>query len=292
MYYTTVGEGRDILFLHGWGCDGSVFLPVANRLSGYRSILPDLNGFGKTPPPPCAWDVRNYAEETAEMLRGMGVNKTLVVAHSFGARVALAGCPVPRRGYAACRARRIEAVQLSARMQGCGVQGQKVAEKTRFQGDFAQGQRRLRRLFAADASHLFERSQRKRAPAAEKSVLSRGDNKRQAGLRNDGAARQGAETQAKKLHSHPDGRGTFCLFCLSAVRRICRKMFCGGDKMIYALWCAAALCCLSAEYLRILQHSGYKPQRGYFRCFFTWHFAVTAAVAAYGLFCRLMILYL
>ena len=56
--------------------------------------------------------------------------------------------------------------------------------------------------------------------------------------------------------------------------------------MIYALWCAAALCCLSAEYLRILQHSGYKPQRGYFRCFFTWHFAVTAAVAAYGLFCR------
>lgn len=56
--------------------------------------------------------------------------------------------------------------------------------------------------------------------------------------------------------------------------------------MTYALWCAAALCCLSAEYLRILQHSGYKPQRGYFRCFFTWHFAVTAAVAAYGLFCR------
>ena len=90
MYYTTVREGRDILFLHGWGCDGSVFLPVANRLSGYRSILPDLNGFGKTPPPPCAWDVRNYAEATAEMLRGMGVNNTLVVAHSFGARVALA----------------------------------------------------------------------------------------------------------------------------------------------------------------------------------------------------------
>jgi len=49
----------------------------------------DFAGFGQSHPLSRAYSVGDYAEETAEFLLSLGIKKPLVVAHSFGGRVAV-----------------------------------------------------------------------------------------------------------------------------------------------------------------------------------------------------------
>ena len=50
--YKIVGDGINVVFLHGWGGNASAFLFVAERLKSFcRSIVVDFNGFGDTPEP-------------------------------------------------------------------------------------------------------------------------------------------------------------------------------------------------------------------------------------------------
>lgn len=87
------GEGRHVLlFLHGWGCNAATMqsLATGSIRAEYRCIFIDFPGFGKTPPPPQAWSVADYASFTAAALRQMAGDRPVsVVAHSFGARVLL-----------------------------------------------------------------------------------------------------------------------------------------------------------------------------------------------------------
>ena len=46
-----VGAGPAVLLLHGWGATKELMTPVAERLPGYRFIVPDVPGFGATAPP-------------------------------------------------------------------------------------------------------------------------------------------------------------------------------------------------------------------------------------------------
>lgn len=90
MYCETFGQGRPVLYLHGWGASGAIFKPVINLLPAYLNIAVDFAGFGNTPPPPKeGFTVLDYAEQTAELLRGKNIEKTVIVAHSFGCRVAV-----------------------------------------------------------------------------------------------------------------------------------------------------------------------------------------------------------
>jgi len=53
IYYEQYGEGKPVLFIHGWSMDhrlmSGCFEPVFNELRGYRRIYLDLPGMGKTP---------------------------------------------------------------------------------------------------------------------------------------------------------------------------------------------------------------------------------------------------
>lgn len=90
MYFVKQGDGQPVVYLHGWGCDGSVFLPIVNRLPNYANYLVDFNGFGRSDPPPeDGWTVADYAECVREFLLEQGLSAVTVVAHSFGCRVAL-----------------------------------------------------------------------------------------------------------------------------------------------------------------------------------------------------------
>ena len=75
--------------LHGWGASRELFAPVAAALPGWRSLIPDLPGFGGTPPPPQAWSVEDYARWVLALLDRCGIERTPVVGHSFGGRVAI-----------------------------------------------------------------------------------------------------------------------------------------------------------------------------------------------------------
>ncbi|MBI3582052.1 MAG: alpha/beta hydrolase [Nitrospinae bacterium] len=90
VYYERAGAGRPLLFLHGWGSSSQSFKPLFLRAAANRTaIAPDFPGFGLSAPPPHAWGTKEYAEMTKLFLDQIGVASTDVLAHSFGARVAL-----------------------------------------------------------------------------------------------------------------------------------------------------------------------------------------------------------
>jgi len=90
MYFVKTGNGKPIVFLHGWGCDGSIFLPIAQLLPDKKCYLLDFNGFGKSPKPrESGWSVENYARALEIFFKLHNIGKATIVAHSFGCRVAL-----------------------------------------------------------------------------------------------------------------------------------------------------------------------------------------------------------
>ena len=88
--YTLCGTGKEkVLLLHGWGCDGSLMKPVADRLQDqFQILIPDFPGHGKSGRPPEPWGVPEYAEHLRHLLKETGFFPCHVIAHSFGCRVA------------------------------------------------------------------------------------------------------------------------------------------------------------------------------------------------------------
>ena len=92
------GAGPALLLLHGWGATKELMQPVAQRLPGYRTLIPDLPGFGATPAPAQAWSAEDYAAWVLALLDRLGVERTHVVGHSNGGRIAIAlGAAHPAR---------------------------------------------------------------------------------------------------------------------------------------------------------------------------------------------------
>ena len=84
------GEGPPAVLLHGWGAEGASLQPlVAHLARRYRTITPDLPGFGSTALPPTDWGVDDYADWTAQLLAKLGVGRALFVGHSNGGRISI-----------------------------------------------------------------------------------------------------------------------------------------------------------------------------------------------------------
>ena len=89
--HACAGDGPAVLLLHGWGAHAGLMWPLAERLSkqGYRVYVPDLPGFGQTPPPPATWAVRDYVNFVLAYLDAVGMTRTHLIGHSFGGRLGL-----------------------------------------------------------------------------------------------------------------------------------------------------------------------------------------------------------
>lgn len=89
--YQRAGEGPAVLLLHGWG-DGMIrFEPFWDAwiARGNALIALDFPGHGESTKPPEAWSVTEFAAMTLAFLDDLGIERCDVVAHSFGARVAI-----------------------------------------------------------------------------------------------------------------------------------------------------------------------------------------------------------
>lgn len=83
-------EAPVVLLLHGWGCDSSIFSFIESDLSKDASVLAvDFPGHGKSGEPPEPWGVPEYAEQIALLLHKLSIDKVMIIAHSFGGRVAI-----------------------------------------------------------------------------------------------------------------------------------------------------------------------------------------------------------
>jgi len=91
VYYEQKGErGENVLLLHGWGCSTAHFAPIINDLSAdYRVTAIDFPAHGRTPAFPGPADVHDHALLTRDLIKALGIAPVNIIAHSFGARVAI-----------------------------------------------------------------------------------------------------------------------------------------------------------------------------------------------------------
>lgn len=93
MYYTKEGSGNAVLFLHGWGCEHTVWARQTDQLKKRFCVITlDFYGFGKSATPPSNANLTFYAEKVSDLLAFLKIKKVSIVAHSFGGRVAILLC--------------------------------------------------------------------------------------------------------------------------------------------------------------------------------------------------------
>ena len=84
------GEGKDLLFLHGYLACKETFAAQIDYFSRFfRVTAVDFLGFGQSAKLTSAFDVQDYADWLAEVIEALGLIKPHVIAHSFGCRVAV-----------------------------------------------------------------------------------------------------------------------------------------------------------------------------------------------------------
>ena len=87
--YTCKGEGETILFLHGWGQNKEMMLPLIEELQyKYKCVVIDLPGFGES----VFCGEKSLDEYVSNLRKFLEQNDLLpkhIVGHSFGGKVAL-----------------------------------------------------------------------------------------------------------------------------------------------------------------------------------------------------------
>ena len=89
-YEVSGAGGEDVLLLHGWGGSMQSWLPIVRDLGAHKRIVNlDFPGFGGSSEPNRPWSVTEYRDVVLALLDDMNIEKTEIIAHSFGGRVAL-----------------------------------------------------------------------------------------------------------------------------------------------------------------------------------------------------------
>jgi len=79
-------NGRSVVLLHGRNFPSSYWAPVIKMLNeaGYRVVVPDQIGFGKSSKPSSDLHFDDLARNTMALLDRLGIAKADIVAHSLG----------------------------------------------------------------------------------------------------------------------------------------------------------------------------------------------------------------
>ncbi len=78
-----------VVVLHGWGASSRAMDSVRRCLeSQWRTIVPDLPGFGASERPRDAWSSADYAAIVSAFIRQQGLDKVVLIGHSLGGKIA------------------------------------------------------------------------------------------------------------------------------------------------------------------------------------------------------------
>jgi YbgC/YbaW family acyl-CoA thioester hydrolase len=82
------GEGRAILFVHGYPLDRTLWAHPLAHLEGWQRIAPDLRGFGLSDAPDLGYSMATYADDLAALLDALNVDDVVLCGLSMGGYVA------------------------------------------------------------------------------------------------------------------------------------------------------------------------------------------------------------
>lgn len=79
-----------LVFLHGWTCDHTTMIPIAERFSqDHHWIALDLLGHGRSAKPQDDYEIETQARIAAHMVKDWAPSRPLLIGHSMGAQIAI-----------------------------------------------------------------------------------------------------------------------------------------------------------------------------------------------------------
>ena len=91
VFYKIIGDGGcQVVFLHGWGGSSDSFSFICPHLDfNYKALFIDFPPFGESGEPIEPFTIFDYSNIVEDIMTQNGFIKPLIVAHSFGGRVAI-----------------------------------------------------------------------------------------------------------------------------------------------------------------------------------------------------------
>ena len=90
--YEYIDNKKDntLVFLHGWGQNIQMMLPIANSFTKDNNVLViDLPGHGKTKEPSYAWELDKFVDMLHELFKSLKIKDPILVGHSFGGKLSI-----------------------------------------------------------------------------------------------------------------------------------------------------------------------------------------------------------
>jgi pimeloyl-ACP methyl ester carboxylesterase len=90
LYFDEKGSGVPIIFLHGFPFDHQIWDPLSPHLpDGFRYIMPDVRGFGKSVTGNSDYLMAEMAEDVIQLMDDEGIPSAILIGHSMGGYLAL-----------------------------------------------------------------------------------------------------------------------------------------------------------------------------------------------------------
>src|SRR5229473_3015400 len=91
LQYLTAGRGPAVFLLHGYAETSRMWRPLMPRLAEHFTVIaPDLPGIGGSDIPKDGLDMKGAAIRIHDLVKGLGIEKAVVVGHDIGLMVAYA----------------------------------------------------------------------------------------------------------------------------------------------------------------------------------------------------------
>ena len=80
----------NLVFLHGWGQNIEMMMPIAKPfIKKYNILLIDLPGFGLSDEPKTVWEIYDYADMVNSLVKELHMDNPILIGHSFGGKVSI-----------------------------------------------------------------------------------------------------------------------------------------------------------------------------------------------------------
>jgi YbgC/YbaW family acyl-CoA thioester hydrolase len=147
------GEGRAVLFIHGYPLDKRIWQDQVNNLRGWRRIAPDLRGMGSSDAPDLGYSMATYAADLSALLDALGVRQVVLCGLSMGGYIAFELLRSQRQ-------RVIGLVLIATRAEADSAEGRKARDQAagvaRERGAGAIAESMLPRLLSAESQQNTE----------------------------------------------------------------------------------------------------------------------------------------